>query len=144
MPKILLAVDGSGPSIRATGEVIEASRLSREPIEVELVTVHLPVPKIGGMSSTVITPEMVDDYYRDEGNEALRASESLLKEAGISFRRHILVGNVAKTIVEHALSASCRTIYMGTSGMSALADVVIGSIAHKVVHLSPIPVVLVP
>jgi len=34
-------------------------------------------------------------------------------------------------------------IYMGTRGMSALPNLVLGSIATKVVHLSLIPVVLV-
>jgi nucleotide-binding universal stress UspA family protein len=34
-------------------------------------------------------------------------------------------------------------IYMGTRGMTALSNMMMGSIATKVVHLSPIPVVLV-
>jgi len=144
MVKILLAVDGSEPSIRATRNVVEAARLYREPMEVELVTVHLPIPQIGGLFSTVVSKQMVEQYYKEEGAQALAASESILAEAGIAHASRTLVGNIAETLAEHADRTRCRMIYMGTRGMSALPNLVMGSIATKVVHLALVPVVLVP
>ena len=139
MVKILLAVDGSEPSIRATREVVAAARLYREPVEVELVTVHLPIPPIGGLFNTVVSKQMVDQYYKDEGAQALAASEKILTEAGIAYTSRTLVGDIAQSIVEHGDAAQCRTIYMGTRGMGALPNLVIGSIATKVVHLALVP-----
>jgi nucleotide-binding universal stress UspA family protein len=144
MVKILLAVDGSEASIRATHKVAEAARLYREPVDVELVTVHLPIPEIGGLFNTVVSKQMVERYYKDEGVEALAASEKILTAAGIPYTSRILVGNVAESLVEHADAAQCQMIYMGTRGMRALPNLVMGSIATKVVHLALVPVVLVP
>jgi nucleotide-binding universal stress UspA family protein len=143
MIKILLAVDGSEPSIRATRSVVETVRLYREPVEVELVTVHLPVPQIGSTIGTVVTRQMVEQYYQEEGAQALAPSEKILKDAGIAYTSRILVGDIAQQIVEHGDAAQCRMIYMGTRGMSALPNLVMGSIATKVVHLALVPVVLV-
>ena len=143
MMKMLLAVDGSEASLRATRKLIELSAQFKEPIRVELVAVHLPVPKIGGFSSHVLTKDKIDRYYREEGEQMLAAARKLLDESGVAYESHILVGTIAETIVEHGDSAGCRMIYMGTRGMSALPNLVLGSIATKVVHLSLIPVVLV-
>jgi len=50
MPRILLAVDGSECALRATRELIQAVALYREVPEIDLVTVHLPVPRVPNMS----------------------------------------------------------------------------------------------
>jgi nucleotide-binding universal stress UspA family protein len=71
------------------------------------------------------------------------AVEDFLTEAGIAYTSRTLVGDIAQSIVEHGDAAQCRTIYMGTRGMGALPNLVMGSIATKVVHLALVPVVLV-
>jgi nucleotide-binding universal stress UspA family protein len=65
----------------------------------------------------------------------------LLVAAGIEHNAHILVGEVAPTIVEHAKRLSCQMTYMGTRGMTAISNLVLGSIAIKVLHLADVPVV---
>ena len=109
----------------------------------DLVAVHLPIPKIGGAFNAVVSQQMVDQYYKDEGAQMLTASEKLLSEAGVAFVSHILVGQIAQTIVEHGDATGCQMIFMGTRGMGALANIVMGSVATKVVHLALVPVVLV-
>jgi nucleotide-binding universal stress UspA family protein len=143
MLNFLLAVDGSQAALRATVALIEAARLYRDPVHVDLVTVHLPVPRVGAFFDTVVSKDMVEQYYRDEGKQAIQSSERMLTEAGIAFNAHILVGSIAETIVAHGDAAQCRMIYMGTRGMGAVANMVMGSIATKVVHLALTPVVLV-
>jgi nucleotide-binding universal stress UspA family protein len=143
MLKILLATDGSESAVRATRTLIETAAWYNEPPQVELVTVHLPVPPIGGLSGVVLTPQMIERYYQEEGEQALRASRQLLAAAGIKCTPHILVGPIAQTIVDRALQSGCQMIYMGTRGMSALPNWVLGSNATKVLHLAHIPVVLV-
>ena len=144
MVRMLLAVDGSDAARRATERLVEDSRLYREPVEVELVNVRLPVPNMRLTNSTIVTREMVESYYQEEGGEALRGSRELLDAAGMAYTSHILVGEVAESIVKHAMVTSCRMIYIGTRGMSAFANAVLGSIATKVVQRSPVPVLLVP
>jgi nucleotide-binding universal stress UspA family protein len=53
------------------------------------------------------------------------------------------VGDVASSIVEHAQKSGCQLICMGTRGMTALSNMLLGSVATKVIHLAHVPVVLV-
>jgi nucleotide-binding universal stress UspA family protein len=141
--KLLLAVDGSGSAIRATRNLIETAARWKEPAEVELLTVHPAVPPVDGLSGTAANGDMIDRGYRTEGEKALAPSRELLEAAGVKFIPHILVGDIASTIVEHARNAGCQMIYMGTRGMTTLSNLVLGSVATKVLHLARVPVALV-
>ncbi len=140
--KILLAVDGSKHSLKAVKCLIEHADWYREKPAVELVNVHLPVPKLRGMG-VVVGASQVRRYYDREGRAALSKARKLLDAAGIKYSAHILVGSVAESIVKEARLARCDLIMIGTRGMSATASLLLGSSATKVVHLSPIPVLLV-
>ena len=140
--KILLAVDGSKSAMRAVDCLIEHADWYRDKPVVELVTVHLPVPKLPNMG-LVVSKRQLDAYYRDEGRAALTKAMKKLDAAGIPFYERILVGPVAETLVAHARERRCDLILVGTRGMSAAANMLMGSTATKVLHLSKIPVMLV-
>jgi nucleotide-binding universal stress UspA family protein len=140
--KILLAVDGSKHSLKAVKCLIEHADWYREKPGVELVNVHLPVPKLRGMG-VVVGASQVRRYYDREGRAALSKARKLLDAAGIKYSAHVLVGSVAESIVKEARLARCDLIMIGTRGMSATASLLLGSSATKVVHLSSIPVLLV-
>ncbi|TMH38996.1 MAG: universal stress protein [Betaproteobacteria bacterium] len=140
--KILLAVDGSKHSLKAVKSLIEHADWYREKPAVELVNVHLPVPRIRGMSA-VVGASQVRRYYDREGKAALSKARKLLDAAGIGYSPRILVGPVAETIVRQARLTRCELIMMGTRGMSAAANLFLGSCANRVVSISPIPVLLV-
>jgi nucleotide-binding universal stress UspA family protein len=140
--KILLAVDGSRHSLAAVKCLIEHADWYREKPAVELVTVHLPVPKIRGMGA-VVSAGQVRRYYDQQGNAALSKAKALLGAAGIGYTPRILVGPVAESIVKHAKLTRCDLIMIGTRGMSAAANLLLGSSATRVVSMSPIPVLLV-
>jgi nucleotide-binding universal stress UspA family protein len=142
MLKILLAVDGSESALRAARKLIETAAWYREPPAVELVAVHLPVPLVG-FADAVVSREMTERYYREEGEKMLSGARPLLDAAGIRYAPHILVGQIGQTIVDHAHRTGCNMIYMGTRGMTALSNMVMGSIATRVLHLADVPVVLV-
>ena len=143
MLKILLAVDGSESATRATQKVIEAAGWFKEPLEVELVTVHLPLPQVGGFAGAVVSHDMVEKYYSEEGGKALAPARELLDGAGIRHVPHILVGEIAQSVVGHAQQTDCKLLFVGTRGMSAMSNLMVGSVATKVLHLSTVPVVLV-
>ncbi len=140
--KILLAVDGSKHSLKAVKCLIEHADWYCEKPAVELVNVHLPVPKIRGMGA-VVGARQVRRYYDREGRAALSKARKLLDAAGIKYSAHILVGPVAESIVKEARLARCDLIMIGTRGMSAAANLLLGSCANRVVNISPIPVLLV-
>ncbi len=140
--KILLAVDGSKHSLKAVKCLIEHADWYREKPGVELVNVRLPVPRLRGMG-VVVGASQVRRYYDREGRAALSKARKVLDAAGIKYSAHILVGPVAESIVKEARLARCDLIMIGTRGMSAAASLLLGSSATRVVHLSPIPVLLV-
>ncbi len=143
MLRFLLTVDGSESAVRATRKLVESAAAYKEPPQIELVTVHLPVPPVGGFSGAVVSHEMIEQHYREEGEKALAPSKQILDQAKIRYTPHILVGDIAQSIVEHADKTRCDMIYMGTRGMGAVSNMLMGSIATKVLHLTRVPIVLI-
>jgi nucleotide-binding universal stress UspA family protein len=140
--KILLAVDGSTYSLDAADCLIEHADWYREKPAVELVTVHLPVPKLPRMG-LVVGKNQIQRYYEEEGQAALAATKKKLAAAGIPFKASVLVGPVAETLVAHAKKSRCDMIFIGTHGRTAAANLLLGSIATKVLHIASVPVMLV-
>src|SRR5581483_5578004 len=139
--KILIAVDGSKASLDAVDCVIGHADWYSSPPDVELVTVHLPVPKLPGIGS-VVGRAGVQRYYA-EGGERLAAAKKKLAAAGIKYQARVLVGQVAETLVKHARDKRCDMICIGTRGMTGAAAALMGSTASKVLHLATMPVLLV-
>ena len=140
--KILLAVDGSKNSLNAVDCLIEHADWYREKPGVELVTVHLPVPKLPRMG-LVVGRKQIDRYYEEEGEARLASAKRRLAGAGIGFKENILVGDIAERIVSHAEKTRCDLIFIGTRGRSPAVSMLLGSTAHKVLNTAKIPVLLV-
>ena len=142
MLKVLLPVDGSEASARATGELIRMLAWYKERPAIELLAVHLPVPRLPNMK-LVVSEEAIERYYAEETDAMVAASRKALDAAGIQYTVHKLVGPIAESIVDHANRIGADMIVMGTRGMTALSGMVMGSIATKVLHLAHVPVVLI-
>ena len=140
--KILIAVDGSKSSLGAVDCVIDHADWYREKPEVELVTVHLPVPKLPRMGMAVGKAQ-IERYYEEEGQQSLAAAKKKLDAAGIRYQGRILIGDIAESIVRQAKSERCDMICIGTRGMTAVGKALIGSTASKVLQISDVPVLLV-
>src|SRR5262245_5167010 len=140
--KILLPVDASKHALKAVDCVIDHADWYRSKPEIELVTVHLPVPAVGRFG---VGPSkgQLQKYYDEEGAAALAGAKRKLDAARLRYDASILVGPIAETIVKHAKATRCDVICIGTRGMTAAANALLGSTATKVLHISPIPVLLV-
>ena len=134
--KILLAVDGSAHSLTAVKSVIDHADWYRAKPDIELVNVHLPLPQIPGLGTTVGRSQ-IQRYYQEEGEQALAEAKKLLERAGLPYDARMLVGDPAETIVKHAKKAGCDIIAIGTPSRW------IGSCANKVMNISDVPVLLV-
>src|SRR5688500_5229168 len=140
--KILLAVDGSKNSLDAVQCLIEHTDWYREKPQVELVTVLAPVPKLPNMG-VVIGKSQIERYYHVEGAAALKEAGRKLDAAKLPYEARVLIGPVAETLVRHAAKARCDIIYIGTHGRTAAGNLLLGSVATKVLHISDTPVLLV-
>ncbi|HEX8011507.1 MAG TPA: universal stress protein [Casimicrobiaceae bacterium] len=142
MLKVLLPVDGSASAARATQKLIETLGWYREQPKVDLLAVHLPVPRFPNMG-LVVSEEMLERYYAEECEAMLAPSKKALDAAGVQYTAHTLVGAIGESIIEQAKRSGSNMIYMGTRGMTALSNMVLGSVATRVLHLAHIPVVLI-
>ena len=140
--KILLAVDGSKHSLKAVDSLIEHVGWYREKPQVELVTVHLPLPRLPRMN-LVVGKNQVARYYQEEGQACLAAAEKKLGAAQIAFKSRILVGPVAETIATHARRYGCDLIVVGTHGRGTAGRLLLGSIATRLSEISRVPLLLV-
>ena len=139
--KLLLAVDGSACAERAVAQVISNAGSWREAPELHLLYVHPAIP-IGRVQSH-IGHDTLESYYREESRPHLMSAENALTAAGLDFKRHIHVGEAADVVVRVATELGCDWIVMGSKGRSAVAEAVLGSVSHRVLHLAHCPVLLV-
>jgi nucleotide-binding universal stress UspA family protein len=133
--RIVLAVDGSEPAQRAVPVAADiASKYGSEVIAVHVVEQQLGR---GGPIAYDTTGEAARD-----ADDAARS----LKDVGVSARaeaRAALAGRAAQEIMDVAASEDAGLIVMGSRGMSDWQGLLIGSVAHKVLHLSSVPVLII-
>lgn len=138
--KVLLPVDGSDGSARAARHVARFAAMAKD------LGVHVVNIQSRGddwMVRRMITPEELVKMEGDWAESAMAPAREILKAAGVACTEHVEQGEVAPTIARLAESLGCDQIVMGTRGHSALGDLLLGSVAVKVLHLTKIPVTLV-
>ena len=137
---LLVAVDGSKHALHAV-EYACKLRAAGVPVQVELVNVVLPIPE--GYAGISPTKDQSDNYYREEGESALRAASEVLRSSAVAFRIHVAAGSPADKVVELAETLECGRVVMGTRGLGSAAALLLGSVAYRVIHLASLPVTLV-
>lgn len=140
--KILVAVDGSKASLDALKNVLDHADQYRERPAIELVTVHRPVPRVGGIGAGVGKAQL-DRYYQEEGEQTLADAKKLLERAGFAYQAYVLVGDPAEMIVKHCQKSRCDLVAVGAKGRSTIGKMLLGSTATKVLQLSDTPVLLI-
>ena len=141
MLKALIPFDGSDNALRAVDHLISLVR-AREPMEVHLLQVREPIHS-WEIRRVLTADEIAALQQLSEGEDALQAARQRLEAAGISYTATILVGDVAQTIARHATEIGCDKIIMGSSGASAIAGLLLGSVTTKVIHFARVPVTVV-
>ncbi|HWA14689.1 MAG TPA: universal stress protein [Burkholderiales bacterium] len=138
--RILLASDGSRPSLRAAAYVC-ALRAAGLPVEVDLAAVVGPLPPPYLQEN--ITPERLQAHYRQEGERLLHETRALLENAAIPVRSHIEAGFIIDRLLQVAAAGACHRLVLGSRGRDGMTGLLLGSVAYQALHLSPIPVTLV-
>lgn len=134
---ILLAVDGSEHSLRATNEAMKIGSLVNN-CTIELVYV-------------IDYSKSKDDVLHYQGREELKLSrrkkllpiEEQLKTSNLAYRLKFLHGEPGPTIVEYANKGNFNVLIIGSRGLNSLQEMVLGSVSHKVVKRAKCPVLIV-
>ncbi|RDB34226.1 universal stress protein [Exiguobacterium sp. RIT594] len=136
-PHILLAVDGSEHSIRATEEAIKIATLSSQS-KIEVVFV-------------ADFSKAKDDVLHAEGAAGIEVArrkklapvEEKLEAADVSYYVTILRGEPGPTIVEHANQKQVDLTIIGSRGLNSLQEMMLGSVSHKIAKRVKCPVLIV-
>jgi nucleotide-binding universal stress UspA family protein len=138
--RILIPVDGSDRSLAAVRYVARTLAPANPDLDVHLLNVQHPLPSA---ATRFVDSAVVRDFHGEEGAKALAGARRLLDEAGVRYVSDTIVGEPAETIAAYAEQWDCAGIVMATRGLSHAAGLLLGSVAHKVLQLSKVPVTLV-
>jgi nucleotide-binding universal stress UspA family protein len=134
--RILVAVDHSAASDHALAAAKDLAALSKG----EVWVLHL--------AEREVIAQMGDVPIESDAHAAtpVDAAVKMLTDAGITAHaevRQTVFGHAAKEIVADAKLHDVGVIVMGSRGRGDIAGLVLGSTAHKVIHLSDRPVLVV-
>ena len=138
--KILVAIDGSPQALSSLERLVGKFGFFRDAPRLTLIHVHPPVPYKA--AAHWVGKEAVDRYYSEESDAALATAREFLTAHGLAFEVVKRVGNPAEEIVAEATAGTYDMIAMGTHGHTALANLVMGSVATRVLATSTVPVLL--
>lgn len=133
--RILLAVDGSEHSRKA---VPVAGDLSRR-YGGEVIVLHVREHEVTWGAD-------IDVETADEARELVDGVVRELKDSGANVRGEVMrvaLGQTPRAILDLAREEDVGLIVMGTRGLSDWGRLLMGSVAHKIVHLAEVPVLVV-
>lgn len=140
MRKALVPVDGSSNAERAVRNVVALAEINPS-LEVVLLNVQAPIDD--WEVRRFLKKEEVEAMEGSKGGDTLQPARALLDAAKVRYTPQVLIGPIAETIARTALEQNCDSIVMGTRGLGAVGNFVLGSVSEKVIHLADVPVTLV-
>jgi len=134
--KLLVAVDHSDITERVLAAARDLALLSSGEVWVLHLREREVMPRAG-----LIATETSDEAQADVDAAVAELTEAGVKAHGIV--RSTIYGYAAREIIAEARAEDVSAIIMGSRGRGDLAGLVLGSTAHKVIHLADRPVLVV-
>ena len=134
--RVLVAIDHSQATERVLAAARDLASLSKGEVWVLHLREREVLPRVG----------LVADESPDEASAQVQAAADDLLQAGVKANgemRNTIYGHVAREIVDDAKEHDADVIVMGSRGRGDLTGLLLGSTAHKVIHLADRPVLVV-
>jgi nucleotide-binding universal stress UspA family protein len=139
MKRILVAVDGSDPSLKAARMAADiALRFGARLTLCHVVPKLLLPPDVYGLTIAEVEKE-----HRAYADKLLETAVSNLDETGLEISTSVLYGSPAEAIAEEGAAKDIGMIVVGSRGHGAVARMFLGSVSDRLVHISPKPVLVV-
>jgi len=136
--KILLPVDGSTDSRLAKRKATEIATIMEAKILLVYITGTIPKFITGQPLKEAIKAQ------QEEADKVLTPYREYLKEHNASYNEMVCPGhNPGNEICRIAQEENCDLIVMGSRGLGELKELMIGSVTHRVLAHSGIPVLVV-
>ncbi|MGQ0847992.1 MAG: universal stress protein [Actinomycetota bacterium] len=139
---IVAAVDGSEQSDRAAALAASLARSYRA--RLVLVTVVRPPEGWWGVTGEPPTPTALADALVEGQQEVLTATESQLDLEGIEYTTVEELGDPTTMILAVCERERADLALVGRRGAGVVERMVIGSVADRLAHHAPCPLIIVP
>lgn len=138
--KILVAVDGSTFTKRMLAYLTAHDEFPGRSHDYTVLHTVAPVPP---RAAAVLDKGTLDGYYQDESDKVFKPIRTFLGKQGINAKYLGKTGHAAETIAAVADKGKFDLLVMGSHGHSSLTNLVMGSVATKVLARCGTPVLLV-
>lgn len=133
---IVLGIDESQHAAGAADNARELAKATGDSV----VVVHVETVMNYGRGGAMVTEEP------EEAHHLVEAQLAALREAGVTATGKVYRAtedHVARVLLEAATEAGAGLIVVGTRGRSDAASMLLGSVAHDIIHKAEIPVLVV-
>ena len=135
--KILVAADGSDHSMRAAHEAVKMAKANPDASVTLLYVIDYEKAR-----SEILHGQSSEEVHF-ERRKHLEPLEAVFQGAGVAFETKTLHGTPGPTIVKHANETGYDIVFIGSRGLNALQEMVLGSVSHKVAKRVQAPVIIV-
>jgi nucleotide-binding universal stress UspA family protein len=139
MSTVVVGTDGSEPAHRAVKEAADLAKALHAQLDIVYVSVPILLPPI-------TYTELIDELTRKErayAERILAHAASVASQVGIGVRPSHLTGAPVDTLLAVADQDDVLALVVGSRGRGAVARVLLGSVADRLVQLSRKPVLVV-
>ena len=138
--KILAAVDGSPYTKRMLAYLVAHDEWLGAQHE---YTVLHAVPPLPPRAAAVIERDTLRSYYDDEAEKVFKPIRAFFEKRGLKAKFESKVGPPAEAVVARAAKENFDLIVMGSRGHGSFVNLVLGSVATKVLSETQVPVLLI-
>jgi nucleotide-binding universal stress UspA family protein len=137
---ILVAIDGSQHAIRALAEAADLAQTNHARLTV--------LTSVADVSVWVLSAPGID--VEALAAEAERGHQSMLDRAvetlpdDLPVQKIVTHGAAAEAVLKQAAGGGHDLIVMGSRGRGEVRSLLLGSVSHRVLQSSPVPVLVVP
>jgi nucleotide-binding universal stress UspA family protein len=138
--KILVAADGSEFTKRMLAYLAAHDEWMGSQHQYTVLTVVPPVPS---RAASVLSKDVLQSYYEDEAEKVFKPIRAFFTKQGLNAEYVSKHGAAADTIAAAADAGKFDLLVLGSHGHGALGNLVMGSVATRVVAQCGVPVLLV-
>ena len=139
---IVVGVDGSERSIAAASVAADVARSTGS--KLHMVTVVRPPEGWWGVVGSPPPAESMGNALAKAQREVLDAAAAQIDLQGVEWEAVEEIGDPAGALFEHCRNEDAGLLVVGRRGAGILERLVMGSVADRLAHYSPCPVMIVP
>ncbi len=139
---VMVAVDGSPGAAQALQAALRLRKqfVGGDQMALHLVNVQRSVPH---MAAKMLDAQALQSYHKEGADKALAPAQQSLRDAGLTWTEHRLVGEPGAEIAALAATLGCGLIVMGSRGLGTNTGAMLGSATASTLQHARVPVVVV-